>query len=407
MKFPLILLLLLYLNSIPAQNKDKETFIYHMIQSKKMDTLAFNFAKTLENYIATKNYEGFRNSLDIPSFNKNIEQSITFDTEKNRTFIDDFLKKYHQSSEYQFQQTVDELTDHNYFDLVNYRFDIFEETYFVLFRKYNEETGLNYLDFQLCMRDGKVYYNDIFNYSAGEKQSESVGLLLNMSLRNHTSDKAYDSQDFEDSKHVVKAMQHFRKQEFQEAYENLEALEGEMKNMKVIYTIKMQIASQINMDLYEKVLTEFEEQFQGDPKIILSIIDFYLMKENYAKAFSLINVLQKATNDNFVDYLRGNIYFSMNNHEKTKEYYDRVINNYPNFPEVYLNYLELLDQEKDYSEMVRLLEHMTQYNFSKEALIHYFQMKDKNGNVFFEDFINSKEYKKWQNNNELASKPMG
>ena len=143
-------------------------------------------------------------------------------------------------------------------------------------------------------------------------------------------------------------------------------------------------------------LEELKEKHNNDPTMYLTLVDYYILKEEYDRAFDLIDNLQIETNDDFLYYMKGNVEFLSDDYESASNYYAYIIENYPDFFQGYAGYLIATTKQQKYDDAITVLNKLVELEYDKDAIIEYLEEDDETGINVLEDLVKSDAYKTWK-----------
>ena len=365
-------------------------YIDHVLQTNENDSLIFQLAFEIENAVNLNDVEAYFSKLDTYGFRKRIETHL--DTEKIKTY-QEVLKGIHFGLEPFSEQLTNSVSKGTFYNLVNYRFDVFEETYYLLFRLYNPETGINYHDYRICKTEGKFYFNDIYIYLSGEHFSELFSNLLQTSIYKNENIETPDKLNFE---LIAEAELYYKQKEYKKAFNTIKLIDKEVPIYKNALILKSVITKQINNDLYLESLQEIENHFGDDAKLSLILFDYYFNSNDLIKSLELIDNLLYSTGDSFLNYYLGKIYFNHQNYEEAAYYFKIIVQEFPDLTLGYIFSIDALIPQKKFDEVCQYLDKLIEKKFhTKTELIK--NLKSLKGLSPEHDlFLNSKEFKKWK-----------
>lgn len=259
------------------------------------------------------------------------------------------------------------------YDVVNYYYDELESKYHLLFRAYSDDDGLNYHDYQLNYVNKAFKIEDIYIYTTGEYLSDTVKQLYMLNLPRTFVDGI--SQKEKRSNTILFFHDYTEllgQEKYKEAYNLLSNLEGEIKDQKVIYIMKIQVASAINEVYYMEAIDELLKKFPEDPSTQLMAVDYYVMLKDYNATMAALEALENATSDTFVQYMRGNLSWEFNDYEGAEKAYNAIMKEYPDFEAARLNLLYMYDEAKMFTSCITLLDDFITNDFyTKQDLINF------------------------------------
>ncbi len=249
----------------------------------------------------------------------------------------------------------------------------------------------------VCRIDGQLMFNDIYIYVTGEHLSETLQRFLIKSVpsknpmkRLFGNDKKVDVDNFLLARAMVD------KGEFQNAYNEMDKISGELAKEKFILLFKSGIAAEISNELYEKNLAEFTDLFPEDPTLYLKLIDYNILKENYRKANENIDKLIFETEDNFLRIMKAKICLLDGDYETAENHYNYMMEYYPDFFESYIGAMITLNYLNRFNEALNIADNLIEMGYDKDILAEFFEEKDEFGENVLDPLVKSKPYKKWK-----------
>ncbi|WP_046758769.1 tetratricopeptide repeat protein [Kordia jejudonensis] len=259
------------------------------------------------------------------------------------------------------------------YDVVNYYYDELQRKYHLLFRAYSDEDGLNYHDYQLNYTNEVFKIEDIYIYTTGEYLSDTVKQLYMINLpRTYVDDINLE----ENRSNSILFFHDYQKliaqEKYKEAYALLSNLEGDIKDQKVIYIMKIQVASAINEIYYMEAIDELLKKFPEDPSTQLMAVDYYVMLKDYNTTMASLDALKMATSDTFVEYIRGNLAWEFNDYEAAEKAYKAIMIEYPEFEAARMNLLYMYDEAQMMEACIDMLnDFITKEYYTKQDLITF------------------------------------
>lgn len=400
--------------SIHAQKQEKKTNTINNLISKVFtisDTVELNIVEndsiedhvkalgvTIQSSIVENNPDLFLENLHKESLSQSIEKHTldsinTINTIDKETYKKGFLNGLILGIESYPKQIANAVEQGAYYDFINYRYDNKEQTYYLLFRLFTSEGGVNYHDYKLCIVNNQLAFNDIYIYLAGEKISETLGRMYRYSIIKNNKDNSDDSKNF--SK-VINAINIYKLGGYKKAYTMLETVEGPVSKDKFMLVLKTQIASQLSSEYYSEALNDLITQFPEDPTIYLMQIDYYILNQNYYEAFDLLDKLQRETNDDFLNYLKANVAFEDKNYDVALNNYKYMMDNYPNFVEGAIGTLSTHVVNNDLENAIKILDRLVIEGYDKKELIVFVEDNDVFEDNLLQPLAKSKLFKKWK-----------
>jgi hypothetical protein len=164
---------------------------------------------------------------------------------------------------------------------------------------------------------------------------------------------------------------------------------------------RLRAAQAIDDDEYSTVLEEFRQLYPQDPCLDLLLIDYYFMKNDYARVNESTNRLDKSLGgDPYLNVLRSNMSASGGDLKAARGFADRAIKEEPTLASGYLALLNVSILERTHKESLELLKKLDKTFRTK--------FDDLSKVPEYAEFARSPEYKEWlQYLAEKTAKPRG
>ncbi|WP_420573955.1 tetratricopeptide repeat protein [Kordia sp.] len=308
----------------------------------------------------------------------------------DKSFMKGFLSKFKIFPE-NINKSIQNGTMYN---IVNYYYHLDEKKYHLLFRMYSDEEGLNYHDYQLNYIDGDFKLQDMYVYTTGEYFSDTLGNIYRLSI------PPEDSTDTEANRAQLKSLFFMTRyqslinnEQFEKAFKLINNLEGSFREKKIYYIMKIQVASQINEVYHMEAIDELLKKFPDDPTTKLMGIDYFVMLKDYNATMQILDDLRAATEDDFVEYIRGNTAWEFKDYEGAEKAYSYIAKEYPEFEGAKLNLLYLYDTLERHEDNIVLLNMMIDSEmYAKKDLIDFIDNKENE----FIHLPNAEIYNRWK-----------
>lgn len=378
-----------------AQNNISQCRCDLLKENKINDEKVIQLAQTIETSFANVSADGFNEKFNNKSF---LDLVVTSDNiDKNDAFTKGFISSIKDSGKALSKKILNEITEGAYYSLINYRYSVPDEAYYFTFRLYSNETGINYHDYKVCLDGEKLMFNDIYIYLTGEHLSDTFKRLLVMSKPQETTMSKFLKLKTDNGvPEFLKAINYQKKGDFKAAYQSFNAITGDMAKEKFILILKSLMASNFSDKLYEKSLEEFAAVYPNDPTLYMKQIDYYLLKEDNDKALECIDKLMYETDDDFLNIMKGNIYYSSLDYENAKNHYNYMVANYPDLFEGYVGMISCLTELENFEEAVNLTDVLIEKGYEKKVLTDFYEEKEPDGSNALEKLVASKVYKTWK-----------
>ena len=367
-----------------------------MVETEENDLKVQELGLYIQSTISENNPEGFVEAFDLSYIKSRFELKKTDNTQQKhfqKAFTIGILKSTKSFAE----QIITAVEHDAFYNFISYRYDEEAETYYVLFRFFDEENGINYHDYRICSNNGELKSYDLYVYLTGEHLSDTYARVYRLSMLNlESSQDSANSSDLQDFLNLGAAIDYNGKGEIQSAYDATEAIKGDLASEKFVQLIKIRIASQIDLEKYVSAIEAFKISHENDPTIYLTLIDYYLTKEEYDRAYDLIDNLQIETEDDFLYFFKGNLEYLRENYESAENFFTYMMENYVDFFQGYAGYLMTVTQQEKFNEAIVVLDKLLEKEFDRDALISYIEDRDENNFNQFDPLVASEAYKNWK-----------
>ncbi|MFZ1528380.1 MAG: hypothetical protein WAT19_06515 [Ferruginibacter sp.] len=198
----------------------------------------------------------------------------------------------------------------------------------LIFRLYSDE-GLNYHDFELTKRNGKIWIADIYIYASGENFSKSMADII--------SNYIGTDKDFDDAK--IKQLEKLRdirtllnRGDYEKANSIYQSIPTQLRNTRLLDIAYLEIANGLSDTAYKNAVVQFEKIYKNDSGMYLLLIDPYILNKDYKRAMECVEGLDKLLNkDPLLDLFRANIFTMMNRPAEAGAALERLTVNMPAF----------------------------------------------------------------------------
>lgn len=363
-----------------------------IVESEENDTKVYELALFIDGQINENNPEGFMSKFDTSHISESIKL-IESNLENSEKYKKGFLIGIMEGLKGFSSKISSQIGMGAYYDFVNYRYDTESQTYFMLFRYFDTESGVNYHDYKVVQNNDTLMFNDIYVYLSGEFFSDTFSRVYKFS-----SNIFANESDINSTK-LGKAFVDFRAGNYQNAYDILDVLteDDELSKQKFLHVMKIQVAKMLGEDKYMDSIEDLKNNFEDDPTIYLTLIDYYIMKEDYSVAYDLLDNLQVETSDDFLNYIKGNLAFLKGDYAEAEQYFNYMIENYADFYLPYFMNVSALAFQQKYDETVVLFDSIIEvFDYDKNELIIFIESVEDDGSNELEGLVNSKAYKKWK-----------
>ena len=233
----------------------------------------------------------------------------------------------------------------------------------LIFRLFSSE-GLNYHDFELIKKGGKVLIADIYVYVTGETLSKTIGDLM-LTLKPENQQKEFES--------IKKIRELVFNNEHQKAKNIYNKLSPELKSQKTVQIMNVIICAQLDESSYIEAIENYKTNFPGEANLYLILVDRYLLKKDYEKSLECVNKVDSLLGkDPFLDYYRALISNTMERPDESRKYLEQLHLNMPGFGsgvlELIANYITAGMNDK---AKLLVAEYEKNEKFNQELLTNY------------------------------------
>lgn len=369
-------------------NSDKEI----TNESEENKAKVKKLAEFINDAVLEGNTNKYLSKFDLDYFTDKLVSSLKMSSRKKAGFAEGLKKGIITFP----KQIMSYVENGALYEAINCRFDTSKNAYFMLFRLYSEESGINYHDYRVSKIGNDFMFCDMYIYLTGENISQTMQRMVMNSLPSNKLLEILKPEKKEDFNKIVAAGKFMKTGQYEEAYTKYNSLEGSMKDEKFTLIMKSQAASMFSSELYQESMDALMQKYPNDNSLSLSFIDYYLLKEDYNKTLEMTNRLKKETGDDFLQYMIGNIHYMKKDYNAAKINYKYIMENYEDFHSSYFSYMVCLAKSKKYKETVAVLNKLSTFDYSKFELIDYVETSEVGIENEFEDFMKSKEYKIWK-----------
>lgn len=367
-----------------------------ILESEENDLKIQQFGQELQQSIYENKPETYASLMDLHTITGQLYYPEKMNQDQ-KDFTLGFSTGLTSSTQNFAQQIITAVENGAYYDFISYRYDTDAKTYYALFRFFSVESGINYHDYKISKVNDTLQSDDLYIYLTGEHISDTYARVYLFSMMNlNDSEKDAHNKNISDFKKLAAAIDLNNKGEYVNAFNTLEAIEGDLGTEKFVQLVKIRIASNMDLDVYVNAIEAIKIAHGQDPTIYLTLIDYHLAKEEYERAFELIDNLQTETEDDFLYYLKGNLDYQRGNYESAADYFKYVMENFPDFFQGYGGCLMALTKQDKFTEAVTLIDKLIALDYDRDALIEFIEEPDQNNKNEFNGLIASDAYKDWK-----------
>ena len=187
----------------------------------------------------------------------------------------------------------------------------------------------------------------------------------------------------------------YKQGEYKAADEVMQSVKEEVRNEKIFRLMDVQVKSNLDDDVYIKVMQDYRDAFPDDPSIDLISIDLFVYSENYQAAHQAVdNVNDRVGGDTFLDFYRGYVYYAAGDHAKAETALLKFTDNYPAFDDGPFYLLAIYIESERFEKAISVFQDLiNDYGFTREDLISFAEEETD-----YVPLVNSEAYKTWKKN---------
>lgn len=168
----------------------------------------------------------------------------------------------------------------------------------MIFRLYGSD-GLNYHDFTLAKREGRVRASDVYVLLTGENLSQTFADLLKTLNENSNAAPASD---------LNRVQQLYASGQYAAARRSLDSLPASMRANRTFQILNLSVTSHLDSNAYASALATFQQRFGNDPSAQFALFDHYFNRGEYARTHRIIDDIDKMMQDPFLNFFHALIY---------------------------------------------------------------------------------------------------
>lgn len=235
---------------------------------------------------------------------------------------------------------------------------------------------------------------DMYYATSGELLSESIGIAAKLMTSPSETflGKLFGANEV-DRELALRFQEVGRLREqnkLREAYDLLDELQGNTRNHRLIVMNTIQIASQLDDDLYREELRRLAKFHKDDPRAAFTLLDHYFYENDFDSAMSIIDLMEQSYGEDAVlNTMRANVESARGRSETALGYANTAVRLEPGNEDAQWTLLTLLVESGMFVESVQvlqLLESEFGYAFARE---------DFEAEPMYTDFAKSKEFAQW------------
>ena len=396
------LILLFFFNAGFSQNKprsrkaqDTKNSSFYITENETNDVKVAKLGQQLQNAIIESNTEAFMQLFDTKGFGELVTASTKNDKSLNN-YRANFLKGFDSNITAFPKKIINEVETGSYYDFVNYSYDNSMDTYYMLFRIYSAETGINYHFYRVSIVNNNFSFNDIYVYLTGEALSKTLERFYLYALPKKSLFDFFGENNADEFIKLAQGVDYYNKGDFKNAYDKIDGLKGDLKDDKFVLVIKSVCASNINDALYKNSIKNIMDKYPDDATLYLSQIDYHILTEDYDMALFLFEKLKQDTDDSFLNLMMGNVEFQRERYEKALSYFEVITQEFPDFFDGYSSKLSCLSLMQEFEECIGVLDFLVKDGYDKTDIIGFVEEIDVYNENILKDLATSEAFKNWK-----------
>lgn len=384
-----LFLILSCFHSLNAQSSDSKCDCSLLKENKENNDKVILVGQFIEDSFNEESTDGFNEKFNVEAFGELVFIDEKIDTSDSYTkgFMQGLLGATQNLSD----KILSEINNGSYYNFINYEYNIVEKAYYITFRIYSEETGINYHEYKLCTDGEDIMINDMYIYLTGEHLSETLKRIFLATKPNRKSKGKKNNMSL-----VIESKKLLDAGDYKNAHKKISEIKGELAKEKFILLYKGLISSEFDEELYAQDLLEFAKYYPNDPTLYLKQIDYYFLKEDYKMVLEKIDKLMFETEDDFLNILKASVYLMSEDFENADINYKFMVENYPFLMEAYVGYISSLTYQGKYKDALVIADKLVDQGYDKEVLSDFFEEKDADGTNVLQPLVESKIYKEWK-----------
>lgn len=262
----------------------------------------------------------------------------------------------------------------------------------VLFRMLSAG-AVNYHEYFLVRYpDGEVAPEDIYNYLAGERISESMRRRIIIPSVENNRVRSFSDEDKRAILLLNGMIRSIQAEKFAEAITQFQKLPKNVQERKSILIMYMQATMQrgeAGEQAYLAAMEKFRRLYPSDASLDLIAIDYFFLKKQFDALVQAIDRLDRSVGgDPYLNVLRGNVYLEAGKFASSRAAYEAAIKAEPNLTEAYWARIALSLTERNHDDTLTWLKTIVE----KRAA----GIGDLTTISDYADFVKSPQHTRWQ-----------
>ena len=333
------------------------------------DSLAFQLGTDLENHLLEGQLEQTLSLIDEDVFLDDIlipdlgDGSVkAFNMGFSGAVFDSF-----------FGNIIKEIQKGTSYNFINYYPDE-AGNYYLVFRFFGD-TGISYHEYVIADFEGSPKAYDVYVYMSGEFLSQTMKRVYRSTLKEIVKNEELK---FDDAKNLIafkkiqEAKAYFQKGKYDACLEIYNSIDTTVRYEKTFLINGLLLCPLGYEEQYNEYYEIYAKKYPGDISLFLLSIDYLISKKDFQGTQNTLDSLAYYTNDDFIDYMKGNIYYLEGDLKKSEEFYLKALENYPTFLDVYDSLFVVYAEQNNYPRAVFMLEEMrSKFQLKKKEIVQF------------------------------------
>lgn len=169
--------------------------------------------------------------------------------------------------------------------------------------------SVNYHEYKLIEKEGKVAIGNMFVYFTGQTISETVVQNISSQMGNNVSllkavHNSYRNKD--DNQHFINMLGFVQSGDIESAHAEYDLMSPEFQKSRSVQIMYLQVSQREEGNAYGEALENFRKLFPNDPCLSVLGIDYYFTQRNYLMALRSVDQLDSLVHDPFLSMYRSN-----------------------------------------------------------------------------------------------------
>ncbi len=289
---------------------------------------------------------------------------------KMKAFNDSFKSGIFSSF---FNKIASEIQNGTYYDFFNF-YENSDGSFYLVFRFFGE-SGLSYHEYLVVEEAGSYIINDVYIFISGEFFSQTMKRLYLMAIKDMVKGNEWtfdDTKTIKAFQKIQEAQEFYEDKKYEKAVQKFNEIDSSMINEKAVLLNGMLLCGEGQEDQYDKYYETYVKKYPKDISLFLLSIDYLMNKEDYDGSLTALDSLSSYTDDDFIDYMRGNVHYIKGDLENAAKHYKSVTKNYPTFLDAYDSLFVVYESQKKYPLAVEVLEELrSKFQFKKKEITKF------------------------------------